>query len=264
VPQAAERRSRSEVDAAVGAAERGIEAATLVLTRARDAYVKADAAWLDDGSKRAREARAERSDELDRAERLAKRAQERLDGARAELAEIQREEKLAELAELRAKLASFGETVAAHAAEFVAADRAVDARVMACAVDVRDAIALHDRASAIVRELRVQEPLAKRPDLANVSLDVRRVVTEARQRDGRDALAVAWLSDSPDARDWRLRDQGAGDLLALEVANRRDAAIAEAQRQAAVFAAGIEAGKSAAPPKQEPKPEPPKAEGATT
>src|ERR1019366_8401478 len=62
--------------------------------------------------------------------------------------------------------------------------------------------------------LRGHKPdnLEPRPDLANVSVAVRRILSAARQKEGRDALALYWMQDAPDARDWRLRNMSAGEL----------------------------------------------------
>jgi hypothetical protein len=245
------RETRTEIEAAVAAGERSIEQATRDLTAARVAYTEAEGAYIDSGKKAALEAKRDAGDALERAEALHRRATERLDVARAALAALGREEKTRELEELRAALASFSGTVEQHGAEFADLDRAVENRVMALAVEVRDAIAKHDRAVAIERELRLPDNLEPRPDLANVSLQVRRILSAARQREGRDALAPHWLQDAPDARDWRLRDLSAGDLTDLDRTRERNMQIERDRVAAATFAAGQRSG----PP--QPKPETP-------
>ena len=247
----AREQTRTEVEQAVAAGERGLQQALADLTAARIDYQASELAYIDGGKRAQLEKKRDAADALERGEALHRRAQERRDVSRAALADLEREEFAAELEGLRAKLATFGTTIEAHAAEFVAIDRAIENRVMALAVELRDAVATHDRAAAIAKELRLPDNLGPRPDLANACLEVRRLVSAARQSENRDTLAPAWLSDAPD-RDWRLRDMRAGDLDALERERERNAQIERDRIAAAAFAAG----QRSRPP--ETKPEPPK------
>ena len=86
------RESRTEVEQAVAAAERGVEQALGDLTAARQAYVEAESAYIDKGTKATLERKRDCADALERAEALQRRAQERLDQARAAMAEVVREE----------------------------------------------------------------------------------------------------------------------------------------------------------------------------
>jgi hypothetical protein len=234
----AREQTRTEIEAAVAAGERGLQQALADLTAARIDYQASELAYIDGGKRAQLEKKRDAADALERAEALHRRAQERRDVSRAALADLEREEFAAELEQLRTKLVTFGTTIEAHALEFVAIDRAIENRVMAIAIELRDAVASHDRASAIAKELRLPDNLGPRPDLANACLEVRRLVSAARQAERRDALAPAWLSDAPDIRDWRLRDMRAGDLDALERERERNAQIERDRIAAAAFAAG--------------------------
>jgi len=246
-------KSRQEIQAAVARAEKAHETATANLTEARKAYQIADEQWIERGAKRDRETRSERADEMERCETLQKRAAQKLDLARSELTALVREERLQSLSELRAKLSTFSDTLATHAAEFVTLDRAVEARVMALAVEVRGMIETYDTAKQIADDLRVQGPDGPRPDLANVSLAIRKVVTRARVDEHRDPLAPHWLANVD--TDWKLREQRAEDLTDLERVGARNAQIARDQREAAAYTAGMEAGKQPPPTETNPQTE---------
>jgi hypothetical protein len=71
---------------------------------------------------------------------------------------------------------------------------------------------------------------------------VRRILSAARQKEGRDALALYWMQDAPDARDWRLRNMSAGELDDLDRARERNMQIEKDRLAAAAFAAGQRSG----------------------
>jgi hypothetical protein len=237
--------SKSEAERAVAHAERVLEHALEELTSRRIAYAKSDELWIQDGSKRAREARSEASDNLERCEVIHTRAAEQVEKAKAGLQEIIVAEKTADLVAMREELARFGATITAHADHFVELDRAVDGRVLALATELRSAIEVHDAATAIARELHLPPECGVRPDLQNLSLDVRRLVTAARAADGRDALAPHWLGQAN--TDWRTKDLDAQNMSFIERNARieRDKRIA-AQAAADAFEAGHAAGKESA------------------
>jgi hypothetical protein len=142
---------------------------------------------------------------------------------------------------MRAEIARFAKTISVHGDAFVELDRAVDARVLALAVELRAALEVFDAATAVARELHVPPECGIRPDLANVSLEIRRLVTAARAEEGRDALAPHWLAQA--STDWRTRELDAQNMSFIDRNLRieRDRRIAETAA-ADAFAAGRAAG----------------------
>jgi hypothetical protein len=74
---------------------------------------------------------------------------------------------------------------------------------------------VHDQAVQLAIELRVpniERIIGPRPSLPECCLAVRRVLSDARQKEERDPLAAHWMQDSPDAHDWVLKSMSQKDV----------------------------------------------------
>jgi hypothetical protein len=245
-------RAEVELDHQLRAAD--LEKATSELTQGRAAFQEAERAYLQSGKKPSMEKARDAEDALKwRLEPLVKAAQDRLDAVRIEIARLDDEDRRQELEGCRDTLARFADTLRHHADEFTRLDKEIEAQVFAVAVAIKDIDVVHARAQALANELRIpniDRTLGAKPDLANCALQVRRVVTGARERENRLALAPVWLSQSPDSghQGWKLANATAQEVGEIEAGTAR-ARNQEAQvRHAQAFESGVLAGAKIPPP----------------
>ncbi|HEY4012045.1 MAG TPA: hypothetical protein VGM06_01795 [Polyangiaceae bacterium] len=216
-------RSRSEIEQAASTAAAKLLQARTDLVDARKAFQIAEEAWLEGGKKSQAERKREAADTMERAEVVEKRAGERYEAEAAKLAKLEREDRVRELESARQELSTVDDSVDVAIAEFVALDRALDDKILEVAAVIVAAAAKHDHALALAAELRLPHRLDARPSLAEACLRVRRALTAVRAAEDRDDLSL-WITTSPDAGDWRMRDMSAADLAS----NQRAAAFARA------------------------------------
>ena len=247
------KKTRAQVESVLAVTRDGVLRAQRDLVVAQEEFAKADREWLEDGSKRHTDRRRDAEDVLERCTRLLRQAESKQADAEVEIAQVERDEDLAEIARLEAKLAVHGKTVDARAAEFILADRQVDALVFAAAAETRDACAAFDAAERLRDKHRLPNDamrVGRRPDLAEVALRVRRAVTQARFEERRDPLAPHWLSDAPDSRDWRLRGATATEMDGLQHEAVKKAAGVHDADVVRVAAERVAAAKAAPTPEQ--------------
>jgi hypothetical protein len=250
--------TRTEVTARAASTKAIVDKLRRELTEARKDYIAAESLYVDKGTRGALEKKRDAGDACERLEILERRAVEAHEAALTEIARLDREDKLAELERLQEALGQFDRTLEMRAAEFVAIDRDIDARVMALAVDVRDAIRLYDAIAKLSNELRAPAATGARPDFANCGLRVRRALSEARAKEGRDTLAPTFLADAPDFGNWKLAGMSAEELSAIE---RASAVARQADHDGTVAARALAIARdqaaAAEAAKGKPKPEPP-------
>jgi hypothetical protein len=205
------------VDRDVARQERELTKQKADLAKAIEAEALAKSAFDAQGDDKALDAASKARITKERHERLVTSAESALASAQAAKAAQDRLDLAAQLEADRATLAAWTARCEPFIGAIIAADVEIDSAVLGAACVVAELSTVYARACDAANALGERVKDIPRPDLAEVRLETRRRLRDARV--GREDLSQSWMASARD--DWRTRDMTASELASYEAGSAR-------------------------------------------